>query len=152
AHRSAPQDPGDVAALRARHGCGGNPQHLLPQGDVQAAEGRLARAVRFQPLPRLQGDQRSGRRRHRQGRVGGWQEAHRAASAPARREGPKALRMTDQELVGHYIGEDLVNPKTGEIYAEAGEEITEKTLKAINEAGYKELPLLDIDHVNVGAY
>jgi DNA-directed RNA polymerase subunit beta len=67
-------------------------------------------------------------------------------------KGLKALRMTDQELVGHYIAEDLVNPKTGEIYAEAGEEITEKTLKGLNEAGYKELPLLDIDHVNVGAY
>src|SRR5213083_1253340 len=66
--------------------------------------------------------------------------------------GLKALRMTDEELIGHYIAEDLVNPKTGEIYVEAGEEITEKTLKAINEAGYKELPLLDIDHVNVGAY
>jgi DNA-directed RNA polymerase subunit beta len=67
-------------------------------------------------------------------------------------KGLRALRMTDQELVGHYIAEDLVNPKTGEIHAEAGEEISEKTLKALNEAGYKELPLLDIDHVNVGAY
>jgi DNA-directed RNA polymerase subunit beta len=67
-------------------------------------------------------------------------------------KGLKALRMTDQELVGHYIAEDIVNPKTGEIYAEAGEEISEKALKALNEAGYKELPLLDIDHVNVGAY
>jgi DNA-directed RNA polymerase subunit beta len=67
-------------------------------------------------------------------------------------KGLKALRMTDQELVGHYIGEDLVNPKTGEIYVEAGEEITEKNLKLLNEAGYKELPLLDIDHVNIGAY
>src|SRR5213594_5135 len=67
-------------------------------------------------------------------------------------KGLKALRMTDQELVGHYIAEDLVNSKTGEIYAEAGEEITEKNLKVLNEAGYKELPLLDIDHVNVGAY
>jgi DNA-directed RNA polymerase subunit beta len=67
-------------------------------------------------------------------------------------KGLRALRMTDQELVGHYIAEDLVNPKTGEIYAEAAEEITEKALKALNEAGYKELPLLDIDHVNVGAY
>ncbi|MEI9925395.1 MAG: hypothetical protein WDN50_19810 [Bradyrhizobium sp.] len=38
------------------------------------------------------------------------------------------------------------------IYAEAGEEITDKSLKALNEQGYKELPLLDIDHVNVGAY
>ena len=43
-------------------------------------------------------------------------------------------------------------PKTGEIYMEAGEEITEKNLKVLIEAGYKELPLLDIDHVNVGAY
>jgi DNA-directed RNA polymerase subunit beta len=67
-------------------------------------------------------------------------------------KGLKALRMTDQELVGHYIAEDIVNPKTGEIYAEAGEEISEKALKALTEAGYKELPLLDIDHVNVGAY
>jgi DNA-directed RNA polymerase subunit beta len=67
-------------------------------------------------------------------------------------KGLKALRLTDQELIGHYIAEDLVNPKTGEIYAEAGEEIGEKNLKTLNEAGYKELPLLDIDHVNVGAY
>ena len=89
AHRPAPQDPGDVAALRARHGCRGDPQHLLPQGDLQAAEGRLARAVRCQPLPRLQGDQRSRRRRFRQGRAGGRQEAHRAPGAPARREGPQ---------------------------------------------------------------
>ena len=67
-------------------------------------------------------------------------------------KGLKALRLTDEELIGHYIAEDLVNAKTGEIYAEAGEEITEKTLKTLNEAGYKELPLLNIDHVNVGAY
>src|SRR5437868_11008110 len=67
-------------------------------------------------------------------------------------KGLKALRVSDEELIGHYIGEDLVNPKTGEIYVEAGEEITEKNLKILNEAGYKELPLLDIDHVNVGAY
>src|SRR5947207_8342514 len=67
-------------------------------------------------------------------------------------KGLKALRMTDQELVGQYIGEDIVNLKTGEIFAEAGEEISEKNRKTLNEAGYNELPLLDIDHVNVGAY
>src|SRR6187401_2569018 len=67
-------------------------------------------------------------------------------------KGLKALRMSDEELIGHYIAEDLVNAKTGEIYAEAGDEITDKTLKVINEAGYKEIPILDIDHVNVGAY
>src|SRR3977135_2214244 len=67
-------------------------------------------------------------------------------------KGLKHLRMTDEELIGHYIAEDLVNHKTGEIYVEAGGEITEKVLKVLHEAGYKELPVLDIDHVNVGAY
>src|SRR5438477_8303932 len=81
-------------------------------------------------------------------------------------KGLKALRMADEELVGHYIAEDLVNPKTGEIYAEAGEEITgterkdgeweinvgKTPLRSLIDLGYKELPLLDIDHVNVGAY
>ncbi len=67
-------------------------------------------------------------------------------------KGLKALRMSDVELVGHFIAEDLVNPKTGEIYAEAGDEITEKGLKALIEQGYKEMTVLDIDHVNVGAY
>src|ERR1700678_3089646 len=81
-------------------------------------------------------------------------------------KGLKALRMTDEELIGHYIAEDLVNTKTGEIYAEAGEEITgterkdgevdinvgKTPLKSLVDFGYKELPLLNIDHVNVGAY
>src|SRR3974390_2144574 len=67
-------------------------------------------------------------------------------------KGLKALRMTDEELIGHYVAEDLANGRTGEIYMEAGEEITEKNLKVLTEAGYKELPLLNIDHVNVGAY
>src|SRR5215467_14574310 len=67
-------------------------------------------------------------------------------------KGLKALRMTDEELIGQYIAEDLVNMKTGEIYVEAGGEITDKVLKTLNEAGYKEIPVLDIDHVNVGAY
>src|ERR1700712_2089734 len=32
-------------------------------------------------------------------------------------KGLKALRLSDEELVGNYLAEDLVNPKTGEIYA-----------------------------------
>src|ERR1044071_2108883 len=41
-------------------------------------------------------------------------------------KGLKALRMSDDDLVGMYLAEDLVNPKTGEIYAEAGDEGTGK--------------------------
>src|ERR687884_1430160 len=66
--------------------------------------------------------------------------------------GLKALRATDEDLVGQYVAEDLVNVQTGEIYAEAGEEISDKLLKVLAEAGVDELPVLDIDHVNVGPY
>ena len=64
----------------------------------------------------------------------------------------KSLRAADEDLYGQYIAEDLVNPATGEIFAEAGEEITEKSLKALIDAGFDELPVLDIDHVNIGPY
>ena len=42
--------------------------------------------------------------------------------------------------------------QTGEVYIEAGDEIDEKLLKKLTEAGFDELPILDIDHVTVGAY
>src|SRR5947207_11464523 len=67
-------------------------------------------------------------------------------------KGLKALRLSDEELIGNYLAEDLVNPKTGEIYAEPGGQITDKLHKQLNEHGNNELPLLDIDHVNVRAY
>ncbi len=66
--------------------------------------------------------------------------------------GVKELLVKDEELYGRYIAEDLVDLKTGIIYAEAGDEITEKLLKELRTAKFKKLPILDIDHVNVGAY
>ncbi|MFG1214618.1 DNA-directed RNA polymerase subunit beta [Xanthobacter flavus] len=67
-------------------------------------------------------------------------------------KGLKFLKISDEEMVGQYIAEDLVDIASGEIHAEAGDEITEKTLKLLEEAGYNEIPILDIDHVNTGAY
>src|SRR3954454_21779255 len=67
-------------------------------------------------------------------------------------KGLKFLRATDEDLIGQYIAEDLVNANTGEIYAEAGDEITDKLLKGLADAAVEALPLLDIDHVNVGPY
>jgi DNA-directed RNA polymerase subunit beta len=62
------------------------------------------------------------------------------------------LLASDEELIGQYIAEDLVNMKTGEIHAEAGEEITEELIVKLRSLSYKKLPILDIDHVNVGAF
>jgi DNA-directed RNA polymerase subunit beta len=64
----------------------------------------------------------------------------------------KAIRATEDDLYGSYLAEDVVNFATGEIYLEAGDEIDEKTLKVLLEAGHEEIKVLDIDHVNVGAY
>ena len=67
-------------------------------------------------------------------------------------KGLKALKISDEEMVGQYVAEDLVDAQTGEIHAEAGDELTEKSLKQLDELGYGEIPVLDIDHVNTGAY
>jgi len=67
-------------------------------------------------------------------------------------KGTKYLLATDEDLHGQYIGEDIVSAETGEIFAEAGEEITEKTLHTLMEAGFMDVPVLDIDHVNIGPY
>ncbi|MCA4910947.1 MAG: DNA-directed RNA polymerase subunit beta, partial [Methylobacterium sp.] len=67
-------------------------------------------------------------------------------------KGLKFLRATNEDLVGQHVSEDIVNRETGEIFAEAGDEISEKLLKLFDEMGVNELPVLDIDHVNVGPY
>ena len=66
--------------------------------------------------------------------------------------GVKFLRAQDEDLHGQYIASDLYNPETGEIFAEAGDEITAKSLGHLIQAGFDELPVLDIDHVNIGPY
>ncbi len=67
-------------------------------------------------------------------------------------KGLKALKVTDEDVLGQYLAEDVVDLKTGMIVAEAGQELTDKLVRQILDLGYLELPVLDIDHVNTGAY
>ncbi|KFB09921.1 DNA-directed RNA polymerase subunit beta [Nitratireductor basaltis] len=67
-------------------------------------------------------------------------------------KGLKAIRATEEDLLGNYLAEDIVNPMTGEIFLEAGDEIDDKTLKVLLETGEEEVHFLDIDHVNIGGY
>ncbi len=66
--------------------------------------------------------------------------------------GVKFLRAQDEDVHGQYIAADLYSPTTGEIFAEAGDEITAKSLVLLVDAGFGEIPLLDIDHINIGPY
>lgn len=66
--------------------------------------------------------------------------------------GLKHLAAVNEDLYGTFVAEDLINMKTGEVYVEAGDELDEKTLTKLLDAGFDELPILDIDHITVGAY
>jgi DNA-directed RNA polymerase subunit beta len=67
-------------------------------------------------------------------------------------EGLKELLVSEEDLHGRYLAQDIVNLETGEIYGEAGEELDAKLLATLKDLGLKEIPILDIDHVNVGAF
>jgi DNA-directed RNA polymerase subunit beta len=64
----------------------------------------------------------------------------------------KALLMSTTRNSSATTSPRISSTNTGEIYAEAGDEITEKSIKSADESAYTDLPLLDIDHVNVGPY
>jgi DNA-directed RNA polymerase subunit beta len=66
--------------------------------------------------------------------------------------GLKEILVPDEFILGSYVAADLINTKTGEIYAEAGDELTKDLITTLTDAGVNEIPVLAIDHVNVGAY
>ena len=66
--------------------------------------------------------------------------------------GLKDILVPEEFILGSYVASDLINKKTGEIYAEAGDELTSALVKTLATEGVNEIPVLAIDHVNVGAY
>ena len=72
------------------------------------------------------------------------------------------LLVPFNQIEGRFIAKDIVNDETGFIYAEAGDEITATydkdgdlsggLLKVLLDNGITDVPVLDIDHMNVGPY
>ena len=60
----------------------------------------------------------------------------------------KELEISNEELIGKFISEDIVNNETGEIFAEAGEEITEELIALFELEKIKSIPVLVIDNIN----
>ena len=66
------------------------------------------------------------------------------------------------QIIGKFVSQDLINEETGAIYVEAGDELTAEydkegemiggSLKDLMDAGFVDIPVLDIDNVNVGPY
>ena len=67
-------------------------------------------------------------------------------------QGVKEILVQSEELLTRYLATDLIDEKTGQVLFEAGDEIDAESLKKLEASGIKELPLLGIDHVNVGPY
>ena len=63
-------------------------------------------------------------------------------------EKTKTVLVGRADLLGRFVARDLVNEETGEIYAEAGEELVEARLVALEDAGITELPTLAVDQSN----
>src|SRR3546814_907322 len=70
----------------------------------------------------------------------------------AAKDGLTQLLIPTEEIFGRYSAYDLVNDKTGEIYIEAGDEVSPENLEKLDKAGIDRIDLLDIDHVNTGAW
>ncbi len=67
-------------------------------------------------------------------------------------EGVKEVLFSATDLAGRYLAQDIVNLQTGQIFGEAGDELDSKLLESFKEAKIKEFPILDIDHVTIGAF
>ncbi|MEM5478121.1 DNA-directed RNA polymerase subunit beta [Pacificibacter sp. AS14] len=72
------------------------------------------------------------------------------------------LLVPYENIVGKYVAKDIINEETGAIYVEAGDELLLEmdkdgtviggSLKDLLDAGITDIPVLDIDGVNVGPY
>ncbi|WGV15661.1 DNA-directed RNA polymerase subunit beta [Fuscovulum ytuae] len=72
------------------------------------------------------------------------------------------LLVPFDHIIGRYVAKDIINEETGEIWVEAGDELTMEydrdgaakggTVKLLLDQGITEIPVLDIDNINVGPY
>lgn len=67
-------------------------------------------------------------------------------------EGLEFYKVSPDQLFGKFLATAVINPKTGEIIADAGAELNEEVLTNISAAKVGEIKVLYIDNVNVGSY
>ena len=63
-------------------------------------------------------------------------------------EKTKEVLVSRADLLGRFLAVDLLNEETGEVYADAGEELAEAKLAMLEEQGITALPMLAIDQQN----
>ncbi|WP_242139442.1 MULTISPECIES: DNA-directed RNA polymerase subunit beta [unclassified Sphingomonas] len=74
------------------------------------------------------------------------------AANKAAKDGLTDLLIPTEEIFGRYSAYDLINDNTGQIYIEAGDEVSAENLELLDQAGIDRIELLDIDHVATGPW
>ncbi len=67
-------------------------------------------------------------------------------------EGLENVLVQEDRLVGQYLATDIFDPKTGLVVFDAGHELGEDDLATLGDMDIVEIPVLAIDHINVGPY
>jgi DNA-directed RNA polymerase subunit beta len=67
-------------------------------------------------------------------------------------QGLEEQLVATEELAGRYLAADLINEQTGEVYHEAGDELALTDIEKLEKSGVTSIPVLAIDHINVGSY
>ncbi len=67
-------------------------------------------------------------------------------------DGLKEIIVQEEELVGMYLATDILEGKSGMVAYEAGHELTAEDIEKILDGGTNALPVLGIDHLNIGPY
>jgi DNA-directed RNA polymerase subunit beta len=67
-------------------------------------------------------------------------------------EGLKNILVTDEDLQGKFIAQDLINEETGEVYFEAGDELAVESLALIDTVKVKNFQILHIEVNKIGPY
>jgi len=67
-------------------------------------------------------------------------------------DGLKSIVVQEEELLGKFIADDIINEETGEIYAEAGDEVTEDLINLVKLQDLDSLKILSIDNTSIGPW
>lgn len=67
-------------------------------------------------------------------------------------DGLKLILVNEEDLYGLFNANEYIDETSGEIFLEAGDELTKEALQLISDLKFNQLSVLHIDHVNVGGY
>ncbi len=67
-------------------------------------------------------------------------------------EGLKKIFIEEDELIGTYLSEDIINEETGEVLFESGDQLDEESLKELKAINTDQIKVLIVDNNNAGPW